>query len=126
VIHLDSNYLILGTQPGTQEDAHFQMWLGRGEAIATSSIAWMEFVTGPVLPTAVGSILQTLSGGVMPVGRREAEMAAALFNATGRKRTMRYDCLIAASAILADAELATNNIGDFLPFTPHGLRLFQP
>jgi predicted nucleic acid-binding protein len=86
----------------------------------------MEFVTGPVLPTAVRSILQTLSGGVMAVGRREAELAAVLFNATGRKRPMRYDCMIAASAILADAELATNNIGDFLPFTPHGLRLFQP
>lgn len=126
MIHLDSNYLILGTQPGTQEDAHLRMWLGQQEEIATSSIAWMEFVTGPVLPAAVRSVQQALSGGVLPVGQREAELAAILFNATGRKRPMRYDCLIAASAILADAHLATNNIGDFLPFTPHGLKLFQP
>lgn len=125
MIQIDSDYLILGTQPGTREDSHLRQWLVQQESVAASSIAWMEFVTGPVSPDAIESIQHALTGGVLAIGRREAELAAALFNATGRRRPMRYDCLIAASAIIANAQLATNNVGDFLPFTPHGLKLFQ-
>ena len=33
------------------------------------------------------------------------------------------DCLIAATAMVAQAEIATVNQSDFNPFTPHGLKL---
>jgi predicted nucleic acid-binding protein len=35
----------------------------------------------------------------------------------------RLDTMIAASAILAGAELATTNRDDFAAFVPHGLKL---
>ena len=50
-------------------------------------------------------------------------LAANLFNQTGRKRGSRFDCLIAATAILNQAELATINQSDFKVFTAHGLKL---
>ena len=45
------------------------------------------------------------------------------FNAIGRKRSARYDCMIAATAIQNDARLATNNVADYRAFAPLGLRL---
>jgi predicted nucleic acid-binding protein len=35
----------------------------------------------------------------------------------------QFDCLIAATAILAQAEFATENRSDFTPFVAHGLKL---
>ncbi|MBE7539186.1 MAG: hypothetical protein HS122_12325 [Opitutaceae bacterium] len=64
-----------------------------------------------------------IQGRIEPIGRDEAELAAQLFNASGRKRAMRYDCLIAACAILGKAALATNNRKDFTALVPHGLLL---
>jgi len=46
-----------------------------------------------------------------------------LFNKTGRQRGSRFDCLIAATAILAQAEVATVNQTDFKNFVQHGLKL---
>jgi predicted nucleic acid-binding protein len=46
-----------------------------------------------------------------------------LFNKTGRRRGSRFDCLIAATAILDQAEVATVNETDFKVFVPHGLKL---
>lgn len=59
----------------------------------------------------------------MPLDEAAAEHAAALCNAVGRKRQLRTDSLIAATAILADADLATFNAVDFRPFVAHGLKL---
>jgi predicted nucleic acid-binding protein len=47
-----------------------------------------------------------------------------LFNATGRRRTLRFDAMIAATVLVWGAQLATNNRSDFAPFVAHGLRLF--
>lgn len=123
MIHLDANYLILANRPGSEEDVHLQSWLRDGEILATSAIAWMEFVSGPVSAAASGFIRLALDHRIVPVGATEAEHATRLFNLTGRKRSMRYDCLIAATAIVAGAELATRNLDDFRLFVPHGLQL---
>jgi hypothetical protein len=52
-----------------------------------------------------------------------AVFAADLFNKTGRRRGSRFDCLIAATAILADAEIATANQSDFKVFVSYGLKI---
>ncbi len=59
----------------------------------------------------------------LPFTIDDAPRAAALFNATGRRRTSLPDCMIAAVAIRAGAALATNNRDDFARFSAHGLRL---
>ena len=53
----------------------------------------------------------------------EAEFAARLFIAVGRRRALRFDCMIAAAAIASGAELASRNVDDFRLFVPHGLVL---
>ncbi|HEY3863577.1 MAG TPA: hypothetical protein VGO59_17005 [Verrucomicrobiae bacterium] len=58
-----------------------------------------------------------------PFGKKEAALAADLFNKTGRRRGSRFDCLIAAKAIIAQADVATINHSDFKLFAPHGLKL---
>ena len=123
MIHLDANYLIHATVAGSPEEQRIRAWLGHGEELATSAIAWMEFVTGPVSPAVVAAMTEVIDDRVHPVERKEAELAARLFNAVGRKRALRYDCLIAAAAISAGAALATNNQSDYAQFTGQGLRL---
>lgn len=123
VIQLDANYLILGTIRSTPQSDDLRRWLSQGEAANASAIAWMEFVTGPVKPELVETMRQMIEDRIVPIGREEAELAANLFNALGRKRALRYDCLIAAAAIRAGARLATANRADFSLFVPHGLEL---
>ncbi|HRP05077.1 MAG TPA: PIN domain-containing protein [Opitutaceae bacterium] len=123
MIHLDANYLILATVAGSPEEQRIRAWLARGDELATSSIAWMEFVSGPVSPAVVTAMAEVIDDRVHPVERKEAELAAKLFNEIGRKRALRYDCLIAAVAISAGAALATNNQSDYAQFVGKGLRL---
>ena len=123
MIHLDANYLILGNQAGSPEDAALNHWLASDRQLAASSIAWMEFVSGPVPAPAVESIRHALGDRIVAFTSEEAALAASLYNATGRRRALRYDCMIAAAAINAGAELATRNLDDFRLFLPHGLKL---
>jgi predicted nucleic acid-binding protein len=123
MIHLDANYLILGGIESSPQNADLRRWLGQGEAASTSATAWMEFVTGPVSANVAQAMSQVIEDRIVSIGREEAELAARLFNVLGRKRALRYDCLIAATAIQSNARLATVNRSDFTPFEAHGLEL---
>jgi predicted nucleic acid-binding protein len=125
VILLDANYLILGPIGFTSQGADLRDWLAEGEMMSTSAIAWTEFVAGPVQPEVIESVRQMLEDRILAVGREEAALAASLFNLVGRKRAVRYDCLVAATAIRAGARLATANRADFALFVPHGLELAE-
>jgi predicted nucleic acid-binding protein len=64
-----------------------------------------------------------LQSRIIPFGQAEAAHAAELFNPTGRRRGSRFDCLVAATAIRAQAHVATINQADFKLFVTHGLAL---
>ncbi len=102
------------------------MWMdgcAAGQTLATSAIAWTEFINGPVTPLELSRAEAVLQSRIIPFGQKEAVLAADLFNKTGRRRGSRFDCLIAATAITAQAEVATLNEPDFKVFAPHGLKL---
>jgi predicted nucleic acid-binding protein len=98
-------------------------WLAAGQILAASAVAWTEFLSGPVTPLEVSRAEAVLQSRIVPFGLQEAVLAAELFNKTGRRRGSRFDCLIAATTILAQADVATVNQTDFKVFVPHGLKL---
>jgi predicted nucleic acid-binding protein len=123
VIHLDTNVLIAGVQAGTAENTALRGWLAAGEKMAVSSLVWMEFVTGPLDQSSATAARFLIEGRIVPVGGIEAELAAELYNLIGRRRALRIDCLIAATAVNAGARLATRNTADFRLFVGRGLVL---
>mgnify|MGYP002378194906 CR=1 FL=1 len=84
-------------------------------------MAWAEFLCGPVAPESVRNWDRVLDGAIVPVNRGIAERASVLFNHTGRRSRSLPDCIIAATAILHGARLATLNRRDFEPFRRDGL-----
>lgn len=123
MIHLDTNYLIGLAVAGSPQAQRVDQWLAAGESLAASALAWTEFLNGPVQPQEIALVESIIEARVVPFDKATAVLAAGLFNQTGRRRGSRFDCLIAATAILAQAEFATENRSDFTPFVAHGLKL---
>lgn len=95
----------------------------RQRSLAVSSVAWFEFICGPLGTQDVRLIERLVEGRIVPFSVPQAEQAAALFNGAGRKRANRWDCMIAAAALYGNARLATLNPNDFKQFDGAGLRL---
>jgi predicted nucleic acid-binding protein len=123
MIHLDTNYLIGLLVKGSPQAGDVDGWMLAGQTFATSAIAWKEFLNGPATPLEVSRAEAVLQSRIIPFGQKEAALAADLFNKTGRRRGSRFDCPIAATAIIAQAEIATVNQSDFRAFISHGLKL---
>src|SRR5436190_1006178 len=109
MIHLDTNYLIGLLVRGSPQALDTDGWLAAGQPLAASAIAWTEFLNGPVAPIDVARARAILQSRIVAFGEQEAVLAAELFNKIGRRRGARFDCLIAATAVLAQAEVATVN-----------------
>jgi len=124
MIHLDTN-LLIGALDGSDGQHQFaRQVLARPGPFFCSAVAWMEFQSH-LLPPSLSEIAHgILTGGILPFDTAAANLAGQLFLATGSKRRTRLDTMIAATAILSGAELATANPDDFLPFVAHGLKLF--
>ncbi|MGH8011811.1 MAG: type II toxin-antitoxin system VapC family toxin [Candidatus Binataceae bacterium] len=122
-IHLDTNVLVFGLEPGHTLRARIARWRRDQVPLAVSGMAWAEFLCGPVTADSVRNWDHVLDGVIVPVDRGIAERASVLFNHTGRRSRSLPDCIIAATAILHDAKLATLNRRDFEPFRMHGLEL---
>jgi predicted nucleic acid-binding protein len=120
VILLDTNFLIAAFESGSPQDSMLRKWLGGGEEVAVSVIAWCEFLCGPVEPPHV-----ELATRIVPrrVGfeAEDADLAASLFNRAGRRRGSLTDCMIAATAIRLGASLATADAAGFRRFESAGL-----
>ncbi|MGQ0702728.1 MAG: type II toxin-antitoxin system VapC family toxin [Gemmatimonadales bacterium] len=122
MILLDTSFLVRALVHRSPEDGRLRTWLREGEAIGIPSLAWAEFLCGPVSPDGIAAALELLHEPI-PFGAAEAARAAHLFNASGRRRGSLVDCMIAATAMESSALLATANPADFGRFTALGLRL---
>ena len=50
MIHLDTNFLIQALVAGSPAETKLQTWLTSGEDLGISTIAWSEFLCGPLTP----------------------------------------------------------------------------
>jgi predicted nucleic acid-binding protein len=122
MIHFDTNFLIQTVVAGSAAHEKFRNWTLAQEECNASSIAWAEFLCGPLDSTAE-TIARQIFPQPEPFLPADAALAARLFNQTGRRSRSLADCMIAAVAIRCGAKLATINTADFQPFLPHGLIL---
>lgn len=122
MIHLDTNVLITMGDPGSKVAAASRTWLESGESLAMSALAWTEFCCGPLAASKLRAA-EALLASVEAYLPADAELAARLFNRSGRRRGSRVDCMIAATAIRCRARLATLNLADFQPLAAQGLAL---
>jgi predicted nucleic acid-binding protein len=122
MIHLDTNFLIEISVAGSVAHTQFAAWVFDQEALNVSTIAWAEFLCGPVDATGE-ALARQIFPQPEPFLPADALLAANLFNQTGRRSRSLADCMIAAVAIRCGAKLATHNTGDFEPLAPHGLML---
>ena len=122
MIHLDTNFLIQSLVSGSASATKLETWFDEAEDLGISTIAWSEFLCGPLTIDDV-AYAEVLFPNPEPFLTPDAERAAHLFNATGRRSRSLADCQIAAVAIRSGARLATGNVSDFIPFQNHGLLL---
>ena len=122
MIHLDTSFLIRALVLGAPEDRKLRGWIGEGKTLGMSTVAWAELLCGPLKRSEMEWATEI-------VGQRQdftpehAELAARLFNEYGRRRGSLIDCMIAATALVADAPIATANAADFLRFKDFGLTM---
>jgi predicted nucleic acid-binding protein len=119
---LDANFLIIALRGESGAVKSIERWMQRGETIAVSTVAWSEFLCGPLLPGDLERA-RTFVTHLEPFTTDDAVIAADLFNETGRRQRSHHDCMIAACAIRRSAPLATSNRADFRRFQKFGLKL---
>lgn len=122
MIHFDTSFLIRALIRGTPEDRALRRWIKAGEPLGVSSIAWTEFLCGPLDPlelAAAGAMI----GHHRAFTRDDAETAMRLYTESGRRRGSLLDCMIAAVALADGAAVATANTGDFQRLEEYGVSL---
>lgn len=122
---LDTNALVALADPIHPLFRSIESEIRRGSICSTNSVAWHEYVRGPLSDTDHQRTLWILENRIHTLDKDDAEVAALLFNRSGRKRSTTSDCLIAASALRRDLFLVTWNLSDFEPFSAYGLKLLQ-
>jgi predicted nucleic acid-binding protein len=122
MIHLDTCFLIRALVPGTDADRRLREWLSEGRQICMDSIAWTEFLCGP-LESGQRALAERIVNERVDYSEQDAQKAAEIFDVSGRRRGTLADCMIAAVASRRGAALATLNSQDFQRFEALGLRL---
>ena len=122
MIHLDTGFLIKALVRDSPEDLKLRSWLRTRTQVGMSSIAWAEFLCGPVETNDVDLAARIIQDRV-PFVDEDAVEAARLFNLGGRRRGTLIDCMIAAVALRTKASLATTNPEDFRRLQSAGLKL---
>ena len=122
MIHLDTSFLIRALNVGTSEDRKLREWIGVGETLSMSTVAWAEFLCGPLEESEIALAAQMV-GHHSDFTPDHAAIAARLFNESGRRRGSLIDCMIAAAALTDGAPIATVNVADFCRFEDFGLKV---
>lgn len=122
MIHLDTGFLIRALVRNSAEDLSLRSWLRARTQVGISCIAWAEFLCGPIETSDVDIAARILDDRV-PFVEEDADMAARLFNLSGRRRGTLIDCMIAAVALRIGASLATTNSEDFRRLQSAGLKV---
>ena len=122
MIHLDTSFLIRALPSGSPEERALEAWIDADETLAMSTVAWMEFLCGPVEPSEL-ELATNIIDHHIEFAPAHAEIAAHLFNQSGRRRRLFVDCMIAATAIVQNAPIATTNERDFRKFEEAGLTI---
>lgn len=107
---------------GSAAHVKSRVWTQASEACNASSIAWAEFLCGP-LDAPAEAIVRLIFPPPEPFLPADAVPAARLFNQTGRHSRSLADCMIAAVALRCGAKLTTSNTADIQPFLVPGLIL---
>ncbi len=122
MIHLDTSFLIQALKPGSPEDRKLRIWIEEGETLVMSTVAWAEFLCGP-LDRSEMELATEIVGQRRDFMPKHATIAARLFNESGRRRGSLIDCMIAATALVDGAPIATANVADFRRFEDSGLMM---
>ncbi len=122
MIDLDANFLVKIVRE--EDSQRLVRWASAPQEINVSAVAWAEFLCGPLKSVHLTEARRLIDK-IEPLTDADAEVAAQLFNSTGRRLRSMPDCMIAATAIRRDAALATLNIRDFKAFKRFGLRLTE-
>ena len=120
MIHLDTSFLIRALNVGTLEDCKLREWISAGETLSMSTVAWAEFLCGPLDQSEIELAAQIV-GQQSVFTPDHAAISARLFNESGRRRGSLLDCMIAAAALAEGAPIATMNVADFRRFEDSGL-----
>ena len=114
MIHLDTSVLIDALTGPKRSASQLRSWIDRRERILLCAVVLYEWLRGPRLPEEVEAqealFPQALT---VPLGPREARLAAELYRALRRPRGRELDLAIAACAIAEGADLWTLNREDF-------------
>jgi len=124
-MQLDTSFLIRSLVPRSSEDRRLRKWLAEGVALGIGTVAWSEFLCGPVDAGHVELALRIVREPV-PFLAEDAALSARLFNLSGRRRGSLIDCMIAATALRSGAAVATSNPADFRSFASAGLDVAVP
>ena len=92
------------------------------DPVHMSALAWGEFLCAPLSEQERTLALRVVASH-LPVRSEEAAEAARLFHETGRRLGSLHECVVAAPALAAGAELATVDWTDFARFEACGLDL---
>ncbi len=122
MIHLDTSFLIQALKLGSPEDRKLRIWIKEGETLIMSTVAWAEFLCGP-LDRSEMELAAEIIGRHRDFTPEHATIAARLFNESGRRRGSLIDCMIAATALVDGAPVATANMADFRRFGDSGLTI---
>ena len=122
MIHLDTSFLIRMLDRGSAE-ARFLEATDPDEAVVVSTIAWAEFLCGPIEAPERELAQQIVAAIATCRSNTRGSPLVSSTSASGRRQRSLSDCLIAAAAIHDGARLATANLADFRRFASAGLKL---
>ena len=114
MIHLDTSVLIDVFTGERLLAPRLRQLLEGGERIAFNPLVLFEWLRGPRIPEQIGAQEALVpSVDAVPFGSAEAFRAAAIYRNVRRPRGREIDIVIAACAIVHEAQLWTANPADF-------------